>query len=297
MIDWKAPLRECRICPRACGIDRTAGARGFCGAGTLVRVARTWLHRWEEPCLIGAHGAGAVFFSHCTLRCVYCQNHEISRGERGDLLSVEELAERFLELESQGAATLDLVTPTHYTPQILAALELARTAGFSRPVVWNTSGYETVETISLLNGHVDIYLPDLKYDNEESACRCSAAPGYAAAAYAALAAMVAQVGAVRFAPDGRLLSGVLVRHLVLPGHRRESIAIVRRLWETFGDAIQLSLMRQYTPTYRAAEFPPLHRKLTTFEYESVVDAVRDLGMTRVYVQDAAAVGTHYVPDF
>ena len=177
MIDWKAPLRECRICPRACGIDRTAGARGFCGAGTLVRVARTMLHRWEEPCLIGAHGAGAVFFSHCTLRCVYCQNHEISRGERGDLLSVEELAERFLELESQGAATLDLVTPTHYTPQILAALELARTAGFSRPVVWNTSGYETVETISLLNGHVDIYLPDLKYDNEESACRCSAAPG------------------------------------------------------------------------------------------------------------------------
>lgn len=297
MIDWKAPLRECRICPRACGIDRTAGARGFCGAGTLVRVARTMLHRWEEPCLIGAHGAGAVFFSHCTLRCVYCQNHEISRGERGDLLSVEELAERFLELESQGAATLDLVTPTHYTPQILAALELSRTAGFSRPVVWNTSGYETVETISLLNGHVDIYLPDLKYDNEESACRCSAAPGYAAAAYAALAAMVAQVGAVRFAPDGRLLSGVLVRHLVLPGHRRESIAIVRRLWETFGDAIQLSLMRQYTPTYRAAEFPPLHRKLTTFEYESVVDAVRDLGMTRVYVQDAAAVGTHYVPDF
>lgn len=297
MIDWKAPLRECRICPRACGIDRTAGARGFCGAGTLVRVARTMLHRWEEPCLIGAHGAGAVFFSHCTLRCVYCQNHEISRGERGDLLSVEELAARFLTLESQGAATLDLVTPTHYTPQILAALELARTAGFSRPVVWNTSGYETVETISLLNGHVDIYLPDLKYDNEESACRCSAAPGYAAAAYAALAAMVAQVGAVRFAPDGRLLSGVLVRHLVLPGHRRESIAIVRRLWETFGDAIQLSLMRQYTPTYRAAEFPPLHRKLTTFEYESVVDAVRDLGMTRVYVQDAAAVGTHYVPDF
>ena len=293
MIDWKAPLRECRICPRACGIDRTAGARGFCGAGTLVRVVRTMLHRWEEPCLIGAHGAGAVFFSHCTLRCVYCQNHEISRGERGDLLSVEELAERFLELESQGAATLDLVTPTHYTPQILAALELARTAGFSRPVVWNTSGYETVETISLLNGHVDIYLPDLKYDNEESACRCSAAPGYAAAAYAALAAMVAQVGAVRFAPDARLLSG----HLVLPGHRRESIAIVRRLWETFGDAIQLSLMRQYTPTYRAAEFPPLHRKLTTFEYESVVDAVRDLGMTRVYVQDAAAVGTHYVPDF
>ena len=297
MFDWEAALKDCRICPRACGVDRTADARGFCGAGGLVRVARTMLHRWEEPCLVGTHGAGAVFFSHCTLRCVYCQNHEISSGGRGELLTVEELATRFLELEAQGAATLDLVTPTHYTPQIVAALDLARAAGLSRPVVWNTSGYEAIETIALLKEYVDIYLPDLKYDMEESARRFSAAPGYAAAAYAAIAAMVKQVGAVRFAPDGRLLSGVLVRHLVLPGHRKESIAIVHRLWEMFGSDIQLSLMRQYTPTHRAADFPPLHRALTTFEYESVVDAARALGMTRVYVQDAAAASTHYIPDF
>ena len=290
-------LNHCTLCPRRCGVNRNAGARGFCGAGRMVRVARTMLHAWEEPCLVGAHGAGAVFFSHCTLRCVYCQNHTISHEGSGTEMSVEELASCFLTLQQDGAATLDLVTPTHYTPQILAALCLARAQGLSLPVVWNTSGYETVENIDRLAGAVDIYLPDLKYASEESGRRCSAAPDYAAAAWAALGAMVAQAGAVQFAADGRLMRGVLVRHLVLPGHRHESIALVQRLWETFGDAIQLSLMRQYTPLYRAAEFPPLHRRLTTFEYESVVAAARDLGMERVYVQGVEAVGAQYVPDF
>lgn len=294
---WKDLLAACTLCPRRCGARRAAGERGVCGADDTLRVARTMLHRWEEPCLVGAHGAGAVFFSHCTMRCVYCQNHEISWGGRGDMLTVADLSARFLDLEAQGAATLDLVTPTHYTPQILAALHDARAAGLALPVVWNTSGYETTETIALLRGAVDIYLPDLKYAAEETGRRCSAAPGYPAAARAAVTAMVRQVGPVAFAPDGRLLSGVLVRHLVLPGHRRESIAIVRWLWETFGGAVQLSLMRQYTPTCRAADFPPLHRRLTTFEYESVVDAARALGMTRVYVQGAASVGEQFVPGF
>ena len=290
-------LAHCTLCPRRCGVNRRAGARGFCGAGREVRVARTMLHRWEEPCLVGAHGAGAVFFAHCTLRCIYCQNHAISHEGSGTEMRTEELAARFLTLQREGAATLDLVTPTHYTPQILAALTQARAEGLTLPVVWNTSGYETVENITRLAGAVDIYLPDLKYANEESGRLYSAAPDYAAAAWDALAAMVAQVGSVQFAPDGRLLSGVLVRHLVLPGHRHESIALVRRLWDTFGDAVQLSLMRQYTPLYRAAEFPPLHRRLTTFEYESVVAAARELGMERVYVQGAEAVGAQYVPDF
>ena len=290
-------LECCTLCPRRCGVNRNAGACGFCGAGSAVRVARTMLHRWEEPCLVGAHGAGAVFFAHCTLRCVYCQNHAISHEGRGREMDAEELAAAFLELAAEGAATLDLVTPTHYTPQILSALTQARAKGLTLPVVWNTSGYETTENIARLAGTVDIYLPDLKYATEESGRLYSCAPDYAAVVWDALAAMVAQVGSVQFAPDGRLLSGVLVRHLVLPGHRHESIALVRRLWETFGDAIQLSLMRQYTPLYRAAEFPPLHRRLTTFEYESVVAAARELGMERVYVQGAEAVGAQYVPDF
>ena len=290
-------LAHCTLCPRRCGVNRRAGARGFCGAGQEVRVARTMLHRWEEPCLVGAHGAGAVFFAHCTLRCIYCQNHAISHEGSGTEMRTEELAARFLTLQREGAATLDLVTPTHYTPQILAALTQARAEGLTLPVVWNTSGYETVENITRLAGAVDIYLPDLKYANEESGRLYSAAPDYAAAAWDALAAMVAQVGAVQFAADGQLMRGVLVRHLVLPGHRHESIALVRRLWTAFGDAVQLSLMRQYTPLYRAADFPPLHRRLTTFEYESVVAAARELGMERVYVQGAEAVGAQYVPDF
>ena len=285
-------LDHCTLCPRRCGVNRNSGARGFCGAGSAVRIARTMLHRWEEPCLVGAHGAGAVFFAHCTLRCVYCQNHAISHEGRGREIATEELAAAFLSLAAKGAATLDLVTPTHYTPQILSALTQARAKGLTLPVVWNTSGYETTENIARLAGTVDIYLPDLKYATEESG-----RPDYAATIWDALAAMVAQVGSVRFSPDGRLLRGVLVRHLVLPGHRHESIALVRRLWETFGDAIQLSLMRQYTPLYRAAEFPPLHRRLTTFEYESVVAAARELGMEHVYVQGAEAVGAQYVPDF
>lgn len=290
-------LDHCTLCPRRCGVNRNAGARGFCGAGSAVRVARTMLHRWEEPCLVGAHGAGAVFFAHCTLRCVYCQNHAISHEGRGREIATEELAAAFLSLAAEGAATLDLVTPTHYTPQILSALTQARAKGLTLAVVWNTSGYETTENIARLAGTVDIYLPDLKYATEESGRLYSCAPDYAAVVWDALAAMVAQVGSVQFAPDGRLLSGVLVRHLVLPGHRHESIALVRRLWETFGDAIQLSLMRQYTPLYRAHAFPPLHRRLTTFEYESVVAAARELGMERVYVQGPEAVGAQYVPDF
>ena len=290
-------LDHCTLCPRRCGVNRNAGAHGFCGAGSAVRVARTMLHRWEEPCLVGAHGAGAVFFAHCTLRCVYCQNHAISHEGRGREIATEELAAAFLSLAAEGAATLDLVTPTHYTPQILSALILARAQGLAIPIVWNTSGYETRENIARLAGAVDIYLPDLKYASEESGRLYSAAPDYARAAWEALTAMVAQVGTVRFADDGQLLSGVLVRHLVLPGHRHESIALVERLWEEFGDAIQLSLMRQYTPLYRAAEFPPLHRRLTTFEYESVVAAARELGMEHVYVQGAEAVGAQYVPDF
>lgn len=290
-------LDRCTLCPRRCGANRSGGQRGFCGAGQTVRIARTMLHRWEEPCLVGAHGAGAVFFSHCTLRCIYCQNAAISHEGDGSDVTEEELARLFLSLARQGAATLDLVTPTHYTPQILRALSLARKNGLTLPVVWNTSGYETVENVSRIAGAADIFLPDLKYAAEESGRLYSAAPDYVAAAQAAVTAMVKQLGPVQFSADGQLLRGVLVRHLVLPGHRRESIALVRWLWENFGDRVQLSLMRQYTPLFRAAEFPPLHRQLTTFEYESVVDAARALGMTRVYVQGAEAVGAQYVPDF
>ena len=290
-------LSHCMLCPRRCGVNRMAGMRGVCGADHIICVARAMLHTWEEPCLTGTHGAGAVFFSHCALRCIYCQNHEISHGGHGTTYTEEELAALFLRLQAQRAATLDLVTPTHYVPQILSALTAAHAKGLTLPVVYNTSGYETSETIRLLAGAVDIYLPDLKYAAQESGRLYSGAPDYADAARAAIISMVEQVGPVRFAPDGRLLRGVLIRHLILPGHRHESIAILRWIWNTFGNAVQLSLMRQYTPLYHAAQHPPLHRRLTTFEYESVVEAARAYGMTRVYVQESSAAEECYVPDF
>ena len=289
-------LHHCTICPRRCGVDR-AVRPGFCGAGMRARVALVSLHPWEEPCLTGEKGAGTVFFSFCNLRCCYCQNHEISHGGKGIEVSDERLAEIFLEQQARGAATLDLVTPTHFVLQILHALALARAQGFSLPVVYNSSGYETVETIDALAGQVAIYLPDLKYASAESAGEYSAAPDYFPVAQAALRRMVAQVGPVEFAADGHMVRGVLVRHMVLPGHRHESMALLDWLWQEFGDTVQLSLMNQYTPMFHAAEHRPLHRRLTTFEYESVVEHALELGITHCYVQERRAASREYVPCF
>ena len=289
----------CNLCPRRCHVDRTAGETGFCGAGALARVALVSMHRWEEPCLVGrdGRGAGTVFFSHCNLRCCFCQNHEISHDGKGSDVTDERLAEIFLEQQKRGAATLDLVTPTHFAPQILHALAIAKARGFSLPVVWNSGAYETTALIDALTGSVDIYLPDLKYMDEASAREYSAAPDYFAAASAAIERMFAQTGPAQFAPDGQMTRGVLVRHLVLPGHRHESMRILDWLWEHFGDAIQVSLMNQYTPMYRAAEHRPLHRRLTTFEYESVVEHALDIGMTHCYTQERRAASEEYVPNF
>ncbi len=289
-------LHHCTLCPRRCGVDRAVRA-GFCGAGMQARVALVSLHPWEEPCLVGAQGAGTVFFAYCNLRCCYCQNHEISHGGKGIEVTDERLAAIFCEQQARGAATLDLVTPTHYVPQIIHALDLARAQGFRLPVVYNSSGYETEETIAALAGYVDIYLPDLKYASEASAGEYSAAPDYFPVAQRALQAMVAQAGPVQFQADGSLQRGVLVRHMVLPGHRHESMQLLDWLWQTFSDKIQISLMNQYTPMFHAAEHRPLDRRLTTFEYESVVAYAQALGITQCYVQERRAASEEYVPQF
>ncbi|MBQ1614200.1 MAG: radical SAM protein, partial [Selenomonas sp.] len=278
------------------GVNRTKRV-GFCGAGEKVRIALVSLHQWEEPCLVGAKGAGTVFFSYCSLRCVYCQNHAISHGGQGVEVTTERLAEIFLEQQARGAATLDLVTPTHYVPQIIAALDIAKARGLTLPVVYNSSAYENVETIEALRGYVDIYLPDMKYMSAASGGEYSAAADYFAAASAAITRMVEQVGPVQFTADGQLRRGVLVRHMVLPGHRHESMDIVKWLWETFGKTVQVSLMNQYTPMYKAAEHKPLNRRLTTFEYDSVVDYALQLGMENAYIQERRSASAEFVPDF
>ena len=289
-------ITNCNLCPRRCGVNRTKRV-GFCGAGEKVRIALVSLHQWEEPCLVGAKGAGTVFFSYCSLRCVYCQNHAISHGGQGVEVTTERLAEIFLEQQARGAATLDLVTPTHYVPQIIAALDIAKARGLTLPVVYNSSAYENVETIEALRGYVDVYLPDMKYMSAASGEEYSAAADYFAAASAAITRMVEQVGPVQFAADGQLRRGVLVRHMVLPGHRHESMDIVKWLWETFGKTVQVSLMNQYTPMYKAAEHKPLNRRLTTFEYDSVVDYALQLGMENAYIQERRSASAEFVPDF
>lgn len=289
-------ITNCNLCPRRCGVNRTMSV-GFCGAGDKVRIALVSLHQWEEPCLVGEKGAGTVFFSYCNLRCVYCQNHEISHGGQGVEVTTERLAEIFLEQQARGAATLDLVTPTHYVPQIIAALDIAKARGLRLPVVYNSSAYENVETIEALKGYVDVYLPDMKYMSAASGGEYSAAADYFAAASTAITRMVEQVGPVQFAADGQLRRGVLVRHMVLPGHRHESMDIVKWLWETFGKTVQVSLMNQYTPMYKAAEHKPLNRRLTTFEYDSVVDYALQLGMENAYIQERRSASAEFVPDF
>lgn len=291
-------LSRCTLCPRECGADRCHGA-GACGAGALARVALVSLHRWEEPCLVGAdgRGAGTVFFSRCNLHCAFCQNHEISQEGRGELVTDERLAAIFLEQQGRGAATLDLVTPTVWEAQILHALALARKEGFRLPVVWNTGGYERAEALENLRGQVDIFLPDLKYAFEESARRYSAAPHYFEVATKAIEKMYDLVGAAVFDEAGQMKKGVLIRHLVLPGSRHESMKILDWVHETFGDKVQLALMRQYTPLYRAKEMKGINRRLTTFEYESVVDHARELGITHCYIQEKSSTDAGFVPVF
>ncbi len=289
-------LKNCCLCPRNCSVDRLHGEKGFCGAGENPRLALVSLHPWEEPCIAGENGAGTVFFSHCNLRCVYCQNSEISHGGKGREVSIARLGEIFLEQEARGAATLDLVTPTHYVPQILEALDLARKKGFHLPVVYNSGGYETEETLELLRGYVDIFLPDLKYAEKESAEKYSRAGDYCEEAFKAIQRMYEITGPFD-TDEGILKRGVLIRHMVLPGHRHESMKLLKRIWETFGEAVGLSLMSQYTPMFRAEEYPEINRRLTSFEYDSVVDYAYDLGFRHCYVQERRAASEEYVPNF
>ncbi len=283
------------LCPRRCGVNRAAGERGLCGADDTVRVARAALHPWEEPCLAGERGAGTVFFSHCTLGCVYCQNRAISgRQDSGLPVSVERLAEIFIELQEQGAATLDLVTPSHYAPQVVAALRRARQAGLQLPVVYNCGGYESPDTLHLLEGWVDVYLPDFKYYSSYYAARYSGAADYFEVASDAVAEMLRQTGAPELDANGLLRRGVLVRHLMLPGLGGDTGQVLRHLAERFGDRILVSLMRQYTPCGVAARYPEIDRTITDAEYAEAVAWFASLGLAG-YTQEGEAIGESFIP--
>lgn len=262
-----------------------------------IYLARAALHMWEEPCISGTKGSGAVFFSGCGLRCCFCQNHDIAIGSRGRAVSVERLGEIFLELKEKGAANINLVTGAHYVPQIIEALDMARRKGLDIPVVYNSSGYEKTETLKLLEGYVDIYLPDLKYLDPELAQKFSYAPDYVQAAKAAIREMVRQTGKCEFGEDGYIRKGTIVRHLILPGHTGNSIKALRYLHETYGEDIYISIMNQYTPVRKFVEFKELNRKVTKREYEKVLDAAVDMGIQNGFIQEGETASESFIPDF
>ena len=289
-------LESCELCPRNCKVNRNEKV-GFCGAGIKIRIALVSLHKWEEPCLTGKNGAGTIFFSRCNLKCVYCQNFKISSENFGKEISVERLAEIFLEQQLRGAANIELVTPTHYVPQICLALDAAKSCGLKIPVVYNTNSYENLSTLELLKNRVDIFLPDLKYFDDEIAKTFSNAPNYFAVATAAIKKMFELVGECQFDSEGNLKRGVIVRHLILPNFRRDSFKILDWLQKTFGDKIFISLMNQYTPLFRAKDFKKINRRLTTFEYDSVINYALDIGIKNCYIQVGKTADKKFVPNF
>lgn len=290
-------LRHCTICPRACGADRLAGVRGSCGVtGAAALVAHYMLHRWEEPCISGPGGAGTVFFGGCGLRCIFCQNRAINGDAIGDYYDTPALASLFLKLQSHGADNIDLVTPTHYAPQIIEAVAKARSDGLAIPVIWNSSGYENVDVVRALRGTVDIYMPDFKYSSDELARRFSAAPDYFEIASRAIAEMAAQTGDPVFDGRGMLLRGTIIRILVLPGHTLDAMKTIRYLHRTYGDSIILSIMGQYTPPAEIV-YDELRRPLTQEEYDEVTEFAADIGVTRAYIQELGSVGESFIPKF
>lgn len=299
-------MGECKICPRNCQVVRKDQA-GYCGVSSVLKVARAGLHMWEEPCFSGERGSGTVFFSGCCLHCVFCQNQQIANGLSGKEISVERLSEIYLELQQQGANNINLVTAGHYIPQVAESLKRAKTAGLTIPVLYNSSGYESVESLKMLEGLVDIYLPDFKYWKPDTANLYSKAPDYPDIARAAIAEMVRQVGEAEFEPESRsdaeenllMKKGVLVRHLILPGHTEESKDILKYLIETYGDKIYISIMNQYTPMPGIAEkgFPELNRKVTEREYDKVIDYAIGLGLENGFVQEGETAEESFIPSF
>lgn len=290
----KNQYESCLLCGRGCGVDRTAGEVGYCGMSATPTVARASLHEWEEPPISGERGSGTVFFSGCSLGCVFCQNRNIADGSVGRAVTDSRIAEMMLELSSLGAHNINLVTPTHFAPTVISSVRLARERGMSLPIVYNTSSYDTVETLRSLEGTVDIYLADYKYHLPRTAERLAGAADYPAVAREAIAEMVRQKP-TPVIEDGIMKSGVIVRILLLPSHVAEAKLAVKYLHETYGDAIYLSLMSQYTPMKGMKS--PLDRRVTTEEYRELVDYAIEKGVERAFVQEGESASESFIPEF
>lgn len=286
----------CNLCPRNCNTNRNLD-RGVCSVGNKIRIGRIAPHMWEEPCISGKKGSGAIFFAGCNLKCVYCQNEKLSRGKVGQEYSIEDLANEMLKLQEMGVHNINLVTPTHYIPQLVQALHLAKEKGLKIPVVYNTSGYEKVESLRLLEGLVDIYMPDLKYLSSELAEKYSRAKDYPEIVKVAIREMYRQVGKPIFDKDDMMKKGLLIRHLVLPGYKEEAKEVIKYIHETYNNNVFISIMNQYTPVGNLEKFPELQRSLTEEEYEEVVEYAIEIGVENGFIQEGGTDSESFIPEF
>lgn len=290
-------LKHCTICPHNCTVNRLDGSFGRCRANDKIKIALASLHYFEESCISGTNGSGTVFFSNCNLNCIYCQNFKISQEGNGYFVTIEELANIFLDQQKKGANNINLVTPTMYVYQIIEAIKIAKNNGLNIPIIYNTNSYENVETIKALNGYIDVYLPDLKYFSNDISIKYSNVNNYFDVASKAILEMAEQVGSPKFNEKGLIVKGVIVRHLVLPGHIQNSKHILKWLKNNLDDKVYISIMAQYFPTYKAKEDSILCRKLTNKEYKDIEQFLYTLNLKNGYIQELGKHEEEYVPDF
>ncbi len=288
-------LKQCEICPHKCKVNRINGEIGRCNSGKKVKIALYSTHKFEEPCISGKKGSGTIFFSNCNLNCIYCQNYEISQLGKGREIEIEELANIMIKQQNRGVENINLVTPTSYVVQIIEAIKIAKDKGLKIPIVYNTNGYENVETLKLLDGFIDIYLPDFKYYYSKLGEKYSKVKNYFNITVNAIQEMYRQVGKPQINDEGIIQKGVIIRHLVLPNHIENSKKILKWIKENMNDNVYVSIMAQYFPTYKAKENDKLNRKLTKEEYEEIIDYVYSINLSNGYMQDLGEHEEEYVP--
>lgn len=288
-------IKKCEVCPHRCKIDRTKNQIGRCKSKDTVKVAIASIHKFEEPCISGRNGSGTVFFSNCNLLCEFCQNYEISQQGLGKEISVERLAEIFIEQQLRGAENINLVSPTSYAVQIIEAIKIAKSKGLKIPIIYNTNGYENVETIKLLNGYIDVYLPDLKYAEKDLAKKYSKIENYFEIATSAIKEMYRQVGENEYDENGIIKAGIIIRHLILPNHTENSKKVLKWIAENMPKNITVSVMAQYFPTYKAKEIKDINRKITKYEYQKIENYLYSLDLENGYIQEMGNNEEIYVP--
>lgn len=290
-------LESCKMCPHECKVNRLNGNIGRCRSTDKIKIALVSLHQYEEPCISGKNGSGTIFFSNCNLSCMYCQNYEISQEGKGFEISIEELAKIMLEQQNKGAHNINLVTPTMYAVQIIEAIKIAKGKGLNIPILYNTNGYESVETINMLNGYIDVYMPDLKYYSDDIAKKYSNVDKYFMVTTKAIKKMISQVGYPIFDEEGMIKKGVIIRHLVLPNHMQNTKNILKWIKENLSDRVYVSVMAQYFPTYKAKEDLLLNRKINKKEYKQIETFLYTLDLKNGYMQELGEHEEEYVPDF